>query len=336
MLSMLSMLSLATSTAVVVQNSKEIAPGVIMPTMSLGTCCGSDPSIGVAPWLAAGGIGIDTANDYRDQPAIATALKATGTAREKIFLTTKVPAGVAALPSGHAELDCSLDPQRAVQVLEDNLRQLEMTHVDLVLLHGPCELQGSHAVVDPAQANAAQWHGLQLALARGLTKAIGVSNYNASHLEALLAAPTTTVRPAVNQCQMSINGSAFCFPKTGVCLHGPGHDDATIAYCLKHNITCACMPAATPRPLRWRGCARCMHARRAHVRMHTTCIMHAELEARRSHVCMHSTAHAYPSMHACARMRARARSPVNACARCTCACFALSRPRACAQTRPTT
>lgn len=25
-----------------------------MPTINLGTCCGSDPGVGLAPWLAAG------------------------------------------------------------------------------------------------------------------------------------------------------------------------------------------------------------------------------------------------------------------------------------------
>jgi diketogulonate reductase-like aldo/keto reductase len=229
-------LMLALTPLASVPKFKEIAPGVVMPTMSLGTCCGSDPSVGVAPWLAAGGVGIDTANDYRDQPAIAAALNATGTARNKIFLTTKVPAGTGVI-SSTARLDCSLDPHRSLSVLQDNLEQLQMSHVDLVLLHGPCELQGATAVVDPAKANAAQWQGLQMALAQGLTRSIGVSNYNISHLAALLAAPTTTVKPAVNQCQMSINGSAFCLPQTGMCLHGPAHDDATIAYCQEHNIT---------------------------------------------------------------------------------------------------
>ena len=230
------MLTLALASYAAVPKTKEIAPGVIMPTMSLGTCCGSDPSVDVAPWLSAGGVGIDTANDYQDQPAIAAALKASGTARNKIFLTTKVPAGVGVM-SSTANLDCSLDPHRSLDVLRDNLKQLQMSHVDLVLLHGPCELQGATATVDPAKANAAQWQGMQWALAQGLTRSIGVSNYNVSHLTALLAAPTTTITPAVNQCQMSINGSAFCFPKTGVCLHGPGHDDATLKYCQQHNIT---------------------------------------------------------------------------------------------------
>ena len=41
----------------------EIAPGVMMPSVSLGTCCGSDPKVGIPSWLKAGGVGIDTAED---------------------------------------------------------------------------------------------------------------------------------------------------------------------------------------------------------------------------------------------------------------------------------
>jgi len=210
-----------------------IAPGVQMPRMNLGTCCGSDPAVGVKPWLAAGGVGIDTANDYHDQPKIATAVA--GLPRDRYFVTTKVPAGVGVM-GPTADLECSLDSNRSLTVLKENLAQLKVDTVDLVLLHGPCELLGPGAKVDPAAANAAQWAGLQQALAMGLARAIGVSNYNTSHLTALLKAPTTTVKPAVNQCQMSINGTAFVMPN-GQWLHGRGHDDATIAYCLANNIT---------------------------------------------------------------------------------------------------
>lgn len=35
--------------------------GKQMPALSLGTCCGSDPKVGLMPWIKAGGVGIDTA-----------------------------------------------------------------------------------------------------------------------------------------------------------------------------------------------------------------------------------------------------------------------------------
>jgi len=101
-----------------------------------------------------------------------------------------------------------------------------------VLLHGPCELAGaSHPA--PSEANAAQWKGLIEAKRLGLTRAIGVSNYNISHLEALATAGLE--KPSVNQCEMSINGSALCFPG-GACLHGAAHDDDVIGYCAAHGI----------------------------------------------------------------------------------------------------
>ena len=182
-----------------VQLTKEIAPGVAMPTMSLGTCCGSDPSIGIRPWLAAGGVGIDTANDYNDQPAIAAALTSTGTKREAVFLTTKVPAGVGVM-SSTARLDCSLDPHRSFSVLQDNLIQLKVDHVDLVLLHGPCELQGTAAAVDPAKANAAQWVGLQMALAQGLTRSIGGAARQAHVSASVPAQPSAVPTHARQEC----------------------------------------------------------------------------------------------------------------------------------------
>ena len=43
----------------------EIAPGVMMPRINLGTCCGSQPKVGLEPWIAAGGRGIDTAYDCK-------------------------------------------------------------------------------------------------------------------------------------------------------------------------------------------------------------------------------------------------------------------------------
>lgn len=53
------------------------------------------------------------------------------------------------------------------------------------------------------------------ALAMNLTRAIGVSNYNATHLDAL-----PKPLPAVNQCNMGVSS----------------HDDATISYCQNKGI----------------------------------------------------------------------------------------------------
>lgn len=83
-----------------------------------------------------------------------------------------------------------------------------------MLLHEPCE---SHA------GTAASWRALQLAHAKGLARAIGVSNFAQADLAAAIdgAKALGGVLPAVNQCSMSI-----------------GHrDQPLIAYCKQLGIT---------------------------------------------------------------------------------------------------
>ena len=115
--------------------------------VQLGTCCGSDPKVGLADWVkaqeAGGIVAIDThapapplraaahpalwprvggrgltdagcllwsrrAYGYKDQPAIASGLKALGKERKDVWLTTKIPPGVfckAAVRSPHHHPD---------------------------------------------------------------------------------------------------------------------------------------------------------------------------------------------------------------------------------------
>ena len=168
--------TLATS-ATTSPTTVEIAPGVVMPLVNLGTWSlgngkPSDPSVGVPPWIAAGGVGIDCAWDYFNQNKVKAAVASAGVPRSSLFYTTKVP-GV--LPS--------------LSTVRTDLKQLGLTKVDLVLLHAPLDIK-------------AQWAGLEQALAQNLTRAIGVSNFNSEQIEDLLA--YANVIPAVNQCLMGV------------------------------------------------------------------------------------------------------------------------------------
>jgi len=191
-----------------------IAPGVEMTTVNLGTCCGSDPKVGLGPWLKAGGVGIDTAYDYFDQPAIGAILKSLNISRSSVFITSKIPAG-----NGNSS-DCSEDPSVAASVAmnyaKENLKELGVDYVDLLLLHSPCQEHNHKKPVKNATAsNAALWAGMVQVLKMNLTRAIGVSNYNSTNLDAL---PMPV--PSVNQCNMGVSK----------------HDDATITYCQKKGI----------------------------------------------------------------------------------------------------
>jgi len=182
-----------------------IAPGVNMPKINLGTCCGSQPSVGLKPWLDAGGVGIDTAYDYKDQVDIQKVLAGYPVKREDLFILSKIPAG---LGIG----GCTGGATTALNRINDDLQQLNTTYIDLVLLHAPCLFGGK-------KADQALWSGMEQALKQGLVKAIGVSNYKQSDIEGLME--TATVTPALNQCSMSVNT----------------HDDATINYCKSKGIT---------------------------------------------------------------------------------------------------
>ena len=218
--------------------------------MSLGTCCGSDPGVGVAPWLVAATslgqpvAGIDTAFDYDDQGAIAAELAATSTPRARVFITTKIP-GAAHL-HGDPRISCPSRDFRAcaVRAVRTDLAQLRVAAADLVLLHDPGLANGT-------AVSAALWQGMQDALAAGLARSIGVSNFNATQLDELIAQPTTSVLPALNQISMGVARRAGLQPRTSrpqaalllthacalPCGQGGARPEATLAACARHGVT---------------------------------------------------------------------------------------------------
>ena len=142
------------------------------------------------------------------QTELSAAIAKAGVARDSLFITTKIRA---ALDVAHGGPLClGLDAEYALKAVQSDLRELNVSQVDLVLLHAPCT---------SAATNLKLWRGLEQALAQKLTRAIGVSNYKQQQLAALLAEATT--KPAVNQCELSVGH----------------HDDETIAYCKAQGIT---------------------------------------------------------------------------------------------------
>lgn len=185
----------AAATAAVAIPPFEIAPGVMMPAVSLGHPDdeGSE-SASAELWIKLGGIGIDTAFDYHNQDQVGQALKAAasmGRNRSSIFITTKISPD-------------SCTAAAALAAVKEDLKEMAIDQADLVLHHFPCST---------AAGNKAIWIGLNHAKTAGLTRAIGVSNYKQKDIEGILALELG--KPAVNQCSMGVGN----------------HDDATIKYC---------------------------------------------------------------------------------------------------------
>ena len=125
-----------------------------------------------------------------NQVGIAKALKASSVPRERLFITTKVPAcGV----QGISRKACGAD---SVAAADSNLRELGLPYVDLLLIHFPPPLgcRANCAVIRE------QWKALTDAhLRTNRTRALGVSNFCISCLECLASTPGGAVVPAVNQ-----------------------------------------------------------------------------------------------------------------------------------------
>ena len=184
--------------------TREIAPGVEMPAISLGHPDDGSPTIVAASdWFNLGGRGIDTAYSYHNQDQIGAAIRAyiaKGGKRNDIFVTTKIN------PARYG--DCS-EQSAKFSIIED-LKELGLPSVDLMLLALPCpDKDGNQAV----------WKALMEAKKKGLTRAIGVSNFRMVDIDSMLEAGGDY--PAINQCLMSVDH----------------HDDPMISYCDLHNIT---------------------------------------------------------------------------------------------------
>jgi len=158
--------------------SVEIAPGVRMPMVALGTGSGQKGNVSdaVATWLdpQVGGVAIDTAHDYDDQAFVAAGVKAAGAARSAVFLETKLPC------TNGAKAQANFDA---------NMKALGVARVDLTLIHSPDGVTADEV---------ATWKVLEKALAAGKTRAIGVSHFVQKDFENLIAGGATVV-PAVNQ-----------------------------------------------------------------------------------------------------------------------------------------
>ena len=189
--------------------SRTIAPGVVMPRISLGhpDHTSVNETAALELWLSAAvkGVGVDTAYGYDNQGQIGVALRASKRPRDSYFVTTKIPG-----TPGRAG---------ALKYAKTDLTQMGLKQADLILIHSPCNYGFPPCIPSSDELIVDTWRGLEDALQQGLTRAIGVSNFDVNNLAPILAMKNATV-PAINQCEMYVGN----------------HDDATIEFCKQHDI----------------------------------------------------------------------------------------------------
>ncbi len=135
--------------------------GARIPAIGLGTGgLGEDCAQIVAAALAAGYRHIDTARKYGSERGVGEAIRAARVPRNEIFLTTKV---------SHEHLHAG-DFERSTQA---SLQALGLDHVDLLLVHWPA----------PDMPLPETMGALAQMKRRGLTRHIGVANFNVALLD---------------------------------------------------------------------------------------------------------------------------------------------------------
>lgn len=127
--------------------------------------------------IDAGYRAIDTAWFYKNEKALGEALKTVNIKREDLFITTK-------LWNDFQGYDAT------IKAFNDSLESLQLTYIDMYLIHWPCPADGLFIET---------YKALETLYKEGKIKAIGVCNFKEHHLDQLLA--ETEVVPAVNQVE---------------------------------------------------------------------------------------------------------------------------------------
>ena len=154
-----------------------------IPAFGLGTFRLKDQAVidSVRNGLELGYRAIDTAQIYGNEADVGTAIAGSGIRREDLFLTTKI------WVDNYAK-------DKLVPSLEDSLAKLSTGYVDLTLIHWPAPNNG--VPLDEFMTALAD------AKARGLTRQIGISNFNIALTRQAIAAVGKDAI-ATNQIELS-------------------------------------------------------------------------------------------------------------------------------------
>jgi 2,5-diketo-D-gluconate reductase A len=161
-------------------NNVTLNNGVEMPILGFGVyqIPPEETQAAVEAALAAGYRHLDTAAAYGNEEELGAAVKASGIAREELFITTKL--WVQHAPTGSVE-----DETR--RAFESSLTRLGLDYVDLYLIHQPL---GDYY---------SEWRAMQELNKEGRARAIGVSNFHSDRLVDLI--DHNEIAPAVNQIE---------------------------------------------------------------------------------------------------------------------------------------
>ncbi|SFB09074.1 MULTISPECIES: aldo/keto reductase [unclassified Bacillus (in: firmicutes)] len=155
-----------------------------MPLVGFGTyqLSAAQAETSVKEALKAGFRHIDAAEGYNNEEGTGRGIKESGVPRSEIFVTSKLFPGYK--PWGAPEKTY----EQTIETLKNQLKQLQLDYVDLYLIHAPL-----------AELRLEQWRALMELKRLGLTRHIGVSNYNEEKIKEILNAGLA--KPEANQVE---------------------------------------------------------------------------------------------------------------------------------------
>jgi len=190
-----------------------------MPILGLGTWKAEPGKVGsaVREALRIGYRHIDCAAIYGNEAeigkALEEALRTGDIKREELWVTSKL------WNNAHAT-------EQVEQALRKTLQDLRLEYLDLYLVHWPVACRpevdlptrGEHFLSLEEVPLTATWAGMEDCVRQGLTRHIGVSNFNIHNLETILS--HSKIKPAMNQVE----------------LHPYLQQKDLLIYCRQHNI----------------------------------------------------------------------------------------------------
>jgi len=123
---------------------------------------------------------IDTAQMYQNEAGVGEAIKASGIARDELYITSKLN-------------NTFHEPDAARRAFDETLNRLGLDRIDLFLIHWPLPTQYGGDYVST-------WRTLNEFVADGRATSVGVSNFQPAHLDRIIE--ETGLVPAVNQIEV--------------------------------------------------------------------------------------------------------------------------------------
>ncbi len=191
------------------QTTLTLNTGTAIPSVGFGTylISNDDAEGAIRSAIAAGYRHIDTASGYHNEETVGAGirhgLQSEELFRVDLFVTAKL------WPGNPAWGDAPKSGEQAIEECDASLSRLGLDYVDLYLIHAP---YGGDMRLD-------QWRALLNLQASGKARAVGVSNFNESHLDEIAEAGLPM--PDANQIE----------------LHPWSQKPGLLAYMAKHDIT---------------------------------------------------------------------------------------------------